>query len=455
MQFKKKLISVVILGIIANILILFKLPVSIPDTISLVLEIEATKEDNYQFFYSDGVFDIVNCQTVIYDKVNEKQTLKFDVPTKYNSWRIDFGNQKADIKVYSIRAEYKGNRIEFKEELLKNNQFKGIFAIENKGEYILLQTTEEDPQCIFGFAENFVSNMVYLLAEKWCGVLNIIICIALDVILIGCLWNGDKVASLFKELWANKKLILNLAKNDFKTRFVGSYLGIIWAFVQPVITILVYWFVFQIGLKSGDVEEFPFILWLMAGLVPWFFFSDALSAGTTSLIEYQYLVKKIVFKISVLPIVKILSALFVHMVFILLTIVIFACYGYVPDWYTLQVIYYTFCIIGFTLGIVYFTCSVAVFFRDTIQIIGVVLQVGMWMTPIMWQVSMLPTNLLWIFKMMPMYYIVTGYRDSLINKIWFWEKIYETAWFWGWTIILFVLGTTIFRKLKIHFADVL
>ena len=123
-----------------------------------------------------------------------------------------------------------------------------------------------------------------------------------------------------QKLIENRKLIWSLSKNDFKTRFAGSYLGIVWAFVQPVVTVLVYWFVFQVGLKAGRTNEYPFVVWLVAGLVPWFFFSEALNGGTNALIEYSYLVKKVVFKISILPIVKVMSAVFVNAFFILFTL---------------------------------------------------------------------------------------------------------------------------------------
>ena len=108
------------------------------------------------------------------------------------------------------------------------------------------------------------------------------------------------------ELFQNRQLIWKLAKNDFKTRYAGSYLGIFWAFVQPIITVLLYWFVFTIAIPSrattlnGDLE-IPYVLWLIAGIVPWFYFSEALSSGTNALLEYNYLVKKVVFKISILP----------------------------------------------------------------------------------------------------------------------------------------------------------
>ena len=83
------------------------------------------------------------------------------------------------------------------------------------------------------------------------------------------------------------------------------------------------------------------------------------------------------------------------------------------------------------------------------------MQIAMWMTPIMWNYTMVPDKYLWIFKLNPMYYIVEGYRDSLINKIWFFEKLDYTIYFWGFTVILFLAGITIFKKLKPHFADVI
>ena len=130
--------------------------------------------------------------------------------------------------------------------------------------------------------------------------------------------------SIIKEIIVNRKLMMNLAKNDFKTKYAGSYFGIIWAFVQPIVTILIYGFVFGLGLKmTPQSTEYPFVLYLIAGIVPWFFFSDAWVSATNCLIEYSYLVKKMVFKISILPVVKVISSLFVHFFFILLAFIIF------------------------------------------------------------------------------------------------------------------------------------
>ena len=267
-----------------------------------------------------------------------------------------------------------------------------------------------------------------------------------------------KILALPAELYQNRKLVLSLAKNDFKTKYAGSYLGIVWAFIQPIVTILVYWFVFSVGLKAGTVSDYPFVLYLVSGIVPWFFFQDALNGGTNALIEYNYLVKKVVFKISILPIVKIISALFVHVFFVAFALILCACYGYTPSLYTLQIIYYSICTFLLVLGLVYATSAIVIFFRDLTQIISIFLQVGVWLTPIMWiaETSLQGHETLQkILKLNPLYYVVSGYRDTFLMKSWFFEHAGWTVYFWVFTILCFLFGSWVFKRLRIHFADVL
>lgn len=272
-----------------------------------------------------------------------------------------------------------------------------------------------------------------------------------------------KDTSLLTHLVSDRKLIWNLAKNDIKKKFAGSYFGVVWAFVQPVITILLYWFVFEKGLNSKATDlrtgiEIPFVLWLMAGLVPWFYFQEAMNGGTGVLVEYSYLVKKVVFQIDTLPVVKMISALFTHTFFVVFAVIVFWVMGYAPDLYTLQVIYYSFCMIVLTTGFVYATGAVTVFFRDMKEVVGIVLQIGMWVTPIMWNFESMTQIPGWaksVLKLNPMYYVVSGYRDSLIHKIGFWENPSLTIYFWVFTIVVFALGTSVFKRLRPHFADVL
>ena len=270
----------------------------------------------------------------------------------------------------------------------------------------------------------------------------------------------ERIVTIPVELWQSRKLIWKLAKNDFKKRYAGSYLGIVWAMAQPVVTVLMYWIVCdkvfdtRSQLVASGVEV-PYVLYLTAGLVPWFYFSEAITQGTMALVEYNYLVKKVVFNISILPIIKVIAATFIHVFFVVVLLIVSIGYGYYPSIYTLQLIYYSFCLFLLVLGMSYLTCALVVFIRDLQQIINIALQIGMWATPILWSIEMLTDNMKTLFKLNPLVYIVNGYRSAIYEKVWFWEHFYSSTYFWIFTISLFCIGTLIFRKMRVHFADVL
>ncbi|MFH1155449.1 MAG: ABC transporter permease [Pseudomonadota bacterium] len=246
-----------------------------------------------------------------------------------------------------------------------------------------------------------------------------------------------------------------MTKRDFKSKYLGSYLGLLWAFIHPMVTISVLWFVFEVGFKSKPVNDCPFILWLMTGMIPWFFFADAFASSSNCILEYSYLVKKVLFRVSTLPIVKILSAAFIHVFFILVILMAFRFYKYPFDRYMLQILYYFPAVLFLLLGISWLTSSLSIFLKDIGQVIAVLLQFGFWLTPIFWSLDLLPERYHPIIKLNPVYYIIQGYRDTFIHKVWFWQHPHYTIYFWSFALVMFVGGGLIFKRLKPHFADVL
>ena len=118
--------------------------------------------------------------------------------------------------------------------------------------------------------------------------------------------------------------------------------------------------------------------------------------------------------------------------------------------------YYSLCTFVLVLALSYCTCAIVVFFRDLGQIIAIVLQVGMWATPILWDINMIKDdNLLFILKLNPVVYLVNGYRNSIYGQEWFFTHFYSSTYFWMFTVTLFCIGALIFKRLKVHFADVL
>lgn len=264
------------------------------------------------------------------------------------------------------------------------------------------------------------------------------------------------IKTLFRvplDIYRDRSMFWELVKNDFQAKFAGSYLGVFWAFVQPVITIVLYWFVFQVGMRSGNVSNHPFILFLMAGLIPWFYFSEAWNGASNCLAEYSYLVKKVVFNVGVLPVLKVVSSLFVHVFFSAVLVIVCAVYGYGIDLYLLQLLYYIPCMAFLVLGISYITASCTVFFKDMTQIVNIMLTIGIWLTPIMWVPA--SASLQTVLRLNPMYYIVDGFRDALLEKVWFWNKPVWSIYFWAFSILVYIIGVKMFNRLKVHFSDVL
>lgn len=249
--------------------------------------------------------------------------------------------------------------------------------------------------------------------------------------------------------------IWEFSVEDFKAKYAGSALGCIWAFLQPMITIVLYWFVFQLGFRSHPVDEFPFILWLMTGLVPWFFLNEAVVSAAVSLVEYSYLVKKVLFNINILPLVKILSALFVHMALIVFTILFFVFFGYMPELGYWRLSVYLLYMVIFVSGMSYLASAVYVFFRDAIQIINIIFQILFWTTPIVWNIQDMPEVIQSILVFNPLYYIVDGYRNVFIFHNEIQQPLEMTMYYWGFAVILLLVGKKLFDRCKDHFADVL
>ena len=457
-----------ILVVLLNVVILtHKAPTDGPVELQMKVQSDITDEIKVYFspneYYNEEMTDAVTYQNQYPNgTMDEEKEITFTIDSSATKLRMDFGVQPGTFMVREVKLKYRSTELEIPLETLMQAENHDMVSMKiekdaNGNECLVMKTENTDPYLDMDLDQSVIHDSYVAHAAKmnWIKILTAVI--LLDGACLVLFRHKEKVLALPVELFQNRKLIFSLAKNDFKTKYAGSYLGIVWAFIQPIVTVLVYWFVFQVGLKSPGANGFPFVLWMIAGLVPWFFFSDVLNAGTNALLEYSYLVKKVVFKISILPMVKEISALFVHLFFVAFMVFLYSCYGYFPDLYFLQLLYYSFCVFVFSLGICYATCAIVIFFRDLSQIISIVLQVGVWVTPIMWnidQVSM-PSFLLKLLKLNPFYYIVQGYRDSLINKVWFFEHFDLTIYFWIVTLALFGIGTIIFKRLKVHFADVL
>lgn len=251
------------------------------------------------------------------------------------------------------------------------------------------------------------------------------------------------------------KCTVEFAKNDLKKRYAGSVLGAIWAYIQTAMMVVIYWFVFQYGLRNGAVDGVPFLPWFISGMMPWLMFSDIINSCMNCMAEYSYIVKKVVFNIDIIPASKIAVCLFIYAFFLVVIVIVTLCNHLFTGFYILQSILYLIAALLLAVPIGYAVCTVSVFFKDLGQIIAIILNMLMWATPIAWPATIVPEGLRWIIKLNPMYFVVSGVRNSLIYGIPITADIPYLFYFAGCVCALWAVCIPIYRRLLPHLADIL
>lgn len=453
-SFKKKMICVVAalftcMLLVANIS-LAHLPIKIQ------YSVKNDHCDTFQIFYTkDGAWRENDSVCVDYFDMGNMAQLNFTVP--YNDitkLRFDLGNIPGDVTLEDVVVTVAGRSFELSYLALINDESHSIDGYELLDSGIRIPSPGDDPYFVYDLTQSDTRLQIIIKnAELTVGAIASIL-----VVLVFWLVYRYSSSAIFvlKKLYKNKKLTLMLAVSDFKAKYAGSQYGILWAFIQPMLTALIYIFVFQVIGRAAPTEtNYPYALWLLPGIIPWFFFSESLMSSTNSLAEYSYLVKKVMFDIDILPVVKILSSFFIHAFLTCFVLLIYAVSGCPLKLSMLQIPYYMVCNFALCMAGGFMTSAILPFFKDMSQLLNVLLMVGMWSCPIMWDLNLVPEKFQIFIIVNPVYYIVQGYRDSYMGIGYVMDKIPLTIYFWLVVLSLLCLSTIVFKRLSKHFADVL
>ena len=185
--------------------------------------------------------------------------------------------------------------------------------------------------------------------------------------------------------------IFKLAKADLVKTYRGAALGWAWAIIKPAVTIFVYWFTFQIGIRGigKEVEGFPYFLWLISGVIPWFYMSDMITGGTECIRKYSYLVTKMKFPISTIPTFFSISKFMVHLALLVIMILIFIIMGYPPDIYLLQLPIYMLLSFMFFTVFSLFSSLLACMSKDFSNLVKSLVTAVFWLSGIIWNINTL------------------------------------------------------------------
>ena len=254
----------------------------------------------------------------------------------------------------------------------------------------------------------------------------------------------------------NGPLIRSLARREIAGRYRGSYGGVFWTLIHPLLMMLTYYFVFGLVLQArfgADDRPSDFVMYFLAGMLPWLAFSEAVGRAPTTVIEHGSFVKKLLFPVEALPVTLVLAGLVTEAFGVAIFIAGMLFFGYTP---TAAVFYLPLLLIPqflFTLGLSWLLAALGVFFRDLGQLIGFLLTVWFFTTPICYGEASLPQGYLWLFELNPLYVLVKSYRAIFLEASappWT-ELGYLTA---G-SSFLFIAGHAWFYRLKKSFADVI
>lgn len=256
-----------------------------------------------------------------------------------------------------------------------------------------------------------------------------------------------------KQIYLNRFIILELTKRDFKTKYVANLFGLSWAILEPLAMMSILWFVFTY-IRTGRHTDVPFPLFLLAGLVAYDLFNKALNSATRSISTYGFLINKVNFRAAIIPLVKILSELILHFIILAIVAIILVLNGMPVTIYWFQVLYYLFAMAILLTGVTWLTSSVTLFFRDINYIVTIIMRVLFFFTPIFWEAKNIPEQYLIYFRLNPLFYLVNGYRDSLLYGVPFWDHPMDTLYFWIIAIIFLLIGVVVFKRLRPFFAEV-
>ncbi len=259
-----------------------------------------------------------------------------------------------------------------------------------------------------------------------------------------------------KDLWNNKKIAWKLGKSDFKNRFASTSLGSIWGFLQPFVFMLMYVIVFQFIFGMEGENGSPYVVWFLPGMAIWQTINDSIMSSSMSIRSYSYLVKKVVFPVNIIPIITIIGSSFVAIFLIAVVTIICMIYGYMPNIFT--IIYVLIALYAFIIAFTRFTSALTTLVPDFSNLLGILMQLFFWATPVVWNLSRLAGHqkILSVIQCMPFAYLVTAFREAFMggNIITANHGIF-TIIFWIITILMFIWGNHIFNKNKKDFADVL
>ncbi|MBD7937201.1 MULTISPECIES: ABC transporter permease [Cytobacillus] len=274
------------------------------------------------------------------------------------------------------------------------------------------------------------------------------------------------VVTVLKEQIKSFYLVRRLSVYEMKSANRNNYLGILWEIINPMIQIAIYWFVFGYGIfrsvgrpdvNIGDEVYIPYFSWMLSGIVVWFFISQSITMGSKSVYSRIKMVSKMSFPMSVIPTYVIFAKLYQHLMLLVIVLIMFQFMGYPISVYYIQLPYMMLATLIFLVALSLITSTISTIVRDFQMAIQSVVRILIYVSPFLWPpYALKPEIVPTLMQLNPIYYLAEGYRATILGLNWYpfvnWEY---SLYFWGITILLFVVGSILHVKFRDRFVDFL
>lgn len=263
----------------------------------------------------------------------------------------------------------------------------------------------------------------------------------------------NSIKHVFNQHTKNLYRIFSITRYDRISDNRDSKLGFLWELLSPLFQIGSYWFVFGLGLRGGSpVEGIPYLHWMLAGLIPWFFLSACLRNTTNSILSKTGVLEKISFPTSILITTTVLNEFISHIIMLTILGAVLLLQGFTVSPMNIKLLYYIFCGFFFSISFGLVSSVLTMLIRDTKKLVNSCMRMLFYITPILWTTEKLPELIQWLMQLNPLYYIVNGYRSSLFPQLASPEPIVSIA-FWIITLSLFCSGCSLMYKNRRKFID--
>jgi lipopolysaccharide transport system permease protein len=255
----------------------------------------------------------------------------------------------------------------------------------------------------------------------------------------------------WRELWAYRELLWVLTTRDFKVRYKQTILGAAWAVIRPFTTMVIFSVVFG-RLAKMPSDGYPYPVFVYAGLLPWTFFSSAISASGQSLVGSAHLISKVYFPRLIIPLASAGSGLVDLLISTGILLLMMVWFGVTWSWHLLAAPFLLLAVIFAALGVGTLLSALTVAYRDFTHLTPFLVQVWLYITPVIFPVSLVPQHWQRLMYLNPMTGLVESFRSCFLGKPF---DLVGLGISLATAIALFVVGIAYFEKVERRFADII